>query len=119
MEQERDILENQNLRKMPFTVPEGYFAEMPERMKESVLRQEVKAPFMKRVTPYIALAASFLILVAGGTFFLRNTTPETPETATYYALNSTSSDEMTEEDIIAYLIWSGTSLEEYADYIGE
>jgi len=109
-------LDNKDLRKMPFTVPEGYFANMPEKMQDRVL---AKTPAKRRLVPYMALAASFLILLAAGTFLLRNGEKSETDIAGYYSEYTYTADDMTNEDIIAYLLWSGASVEEFGEYIEE
>lgn len=114
MKQTRDILDNQDLRNHPFSVPEGYFESMPERMKSATL---VKGHAQRRLATYMALAASFLILIAGGTFFLRNTDDATP--IELYSNHAYTADDMTEDDIIEYLLWSGANVEEFGEYLDE
>jgi len=100
---------------MPYSVPEGYFEVMPEKMKSAVLGKNVKA--QRRLVPYMALAASFLILLAAGTFLLRNKENSVP--AELYSDYAYTAEDMTNEDIIAYLLWSGASVEEFGEYLDE
>lgn len=112
------------LKKMPFSVPEGYFESFKAQMKPSVHPHSYT--LARRLMPYVAMAAMFLFLVTGGTFILRYTTPEedfTQEdfiafstgmtnTLYYEDMNQIAEAEIAEEDIIEYLIYSGISAEE-------
>ena len=76
-------------KQMPYSAPEGYFEGLQQRLTE--------IPASRRhfnLTPYLALAASFAILLAVGNFIL-----------------SRSAQSAQDEDmIIEYLIESGTTL---------
>ena len=118
-----DILKDPKLKETPFTVPEGYFS----TFKESVYLKEdsAKAPRQNRSSRYIAIAASFTLLLGVGLGALRglDKTDEYDDidfmvlsdmsAANYYDLLSYDDTELTEEDIIQYLIESGEDI----DYI--
>jgi len=113
-----NILENSELTKMTFTVPEGYFEQLSENVVMKAGRRDASTPVVKKLTPYLAMAATFLLLVAGGTFFLKHVTPEEPEvTAEYYSDNVGS--EITDEDILAYLIYTAAPFEDFSDLMDE
>ena len=122
MKENRDILDSAELRKMPFKVPEGYFEQLQQRSEEIASSDRKAAPtLLGRLAPYAALAASFLILVVGGTFVLRHSSSSKVEVdpAAYYEEMYASAGEMTEEDIVEYLIWSGASVEEFSDLLDQ
>ena len=127
MKQEKDILKDcQELKKMPFSVPEGYF----EAAKDSLRKPVTKTVGLwKRMVPYVAMAASFAIMVSVGTHFLEKTTSEnfvmTEEDYILFSdnmMNSISYEmeysnqlaeaEISDEDIINYLIYIGITPEE-------
>lgn len=122
-----DKLENKDLKKTPFTVPEGYFENLPARLAATAETPVVTV--RERLRPYLAIAATFLIMVTAGTLLLRTFTPSAeadmdyeaymdefivPQSdldATYYSENTTG-DELTVEDIAEYLIFCGVSVED-------
>ena len=63
---EMDILQRAELRKIPFDAPEGYFENLEERLREKTLQTKPsgKWDWVKVLKASLALAASFL-LVAG------------------------------------------------------
>lgn len=67
MKNEKDILQTnlEELRKSPCAAPEGYFDDFCVRPR--------KAGAIQRFSPYVALAATFLLVVVLGTAVLRNT----------------------------------------------
>ncbi|MCQ2144281.1 MAG: hypothetical protein MJY72_00910 [Bacteroidales bacterium] len=119
MEQKRDILDNRELRKMPYKVPEGYFAAKPEQMMAAV-RKKPRQTVVRRFAPYVAAAASFLLLIAGGTFLLDKPAQTLPE-ASYYSADAQFYNDISEEDMIAYLIHTGARVEEFefSDFFAE
>ncbi len=119
-------------RKTDISTPEGYFEDLQKRLG-AIPQQEVSpAPptAISRLAPYLAYAASLLILVAVGTFVLRKTAvPSTQEDPywEYYSYLSEALDpdgccEFTEvevvsnEDIVNYLLASHVSLEQLVSY---
>lgn len=124
----RNILDDARLHENPFTVPEGYFEQVRRDAKAIAGKETSSRPsFGKRVAPYIAIAASFAAIAAVGTAVLRGTSlagsvddetlfaeylvPVTePESVFYLSFND--ADELTDEEIVEYLIESGASLEE-------
>lgn len=124
---ERDILKDSadKLKKMPYDVPEGYFTLLGNNL-EKIAAPPKKSAY-KKFIPYAALAASFLLLVTIGTFFLKSVTPSdtltdedivvfariiptTDPMAIYYS-QETESESLTEDDIIEYLIYNDFPLE--------
>lgn len=122
-----------------YNVPEGYFEQLQKRL-EAIPSQhpEVKAPVVTvplwtRVRPYVALAACMLMAFVVGNFFLgRNQVPASDELALQdyymadlipvtnpYAIYDDAPMDLyvpessSEDDVLEYLISSGTSI----DYI--
>lgn len=80
----------------PYSSPEGYFESLQERLSEIPQRR-------RRVSwiPYLALAASFLILVAVGTMVMSRSARTWPS----------------ENEVVEYLIESGTTLAQLEDAV--
>lgn len=123
---DKDILkEFPHLKRMPYSVPEGYF----ETFKADVEARKAPSEGMfVKLSPYLAVAAAFLFLVTAGTFLLENTTPGQEFSQEDYLVFSdniintiamqieyeeqTAVAEIDDEDIINYLIDSGITAEE-------
>lgn len=116
-----DILHGCN--KMPYSVPEGYFESFSERL---AMRSARRSP-LRRLAPYLSLAAMFAVIALVGTAVLKRFSPAddmeeyekfmysefllmTEPEEIYYSYNSDMS-EISEEDIVNYLIHSGVSPE--------
>lgn len=127
-EKDRDILAAMpELKKMPYSVPEGYFDTF---MSQAVPYKEKEIGLIGRLMPYAAMAAVFVFLVTAGTFFLQRTSPAEEFThedflvfssgianSEYYeSMNQIADADLADEDIIAYLIYSGISAEEIELY---
>ena len=121
---ERDILaDNPRLKQQPFTAPEGYFEEIRSQMEPY---RPAQRNWTEKLVPLVSMAATFILLVAAGTFLLQRTTPSeefTQEDFLVYSSNVSRIDYYEEmdhiadagiadEDIIEYLIYSGVSAEE-------
>ena len=117
-------------RKSDISTPEGYFQDLQERLS-AIPRKQVApkaSSNIRRFTPYLAYAASLAIMVAVGTTILRKTaTPAVQEDPywDYYAYLSdaldpdgyyefTEVDDLSNEDIVNYLLASNVSLEQLA-----
>lgn len=109
---ERDILQNPSLKEMPFTTPDGYFAQLKTRVRISAGRQE--PPLWKKASPYIAIAASLVFLIAAAGFFFEKEGLQKKTQEESYVLAEAGS--MTEDDIIEYLISTGVEVEELEQY---
>lgn len=119
----RDILaENKDLRKQPYSVPEGYFDTFKSQMKPYEKQQVTLAA---RLAPYVSIAAVFVFLVTAGTLFLKKSTPYDELTqedflvfstamanTEYYEMDQIADAGLADEDIIEYLIYCGISAEE-------
>lgn len=125
MKEGNDILKDcPQLKEMPFAVPPGYFESFKIEAKKPMVR---KVSFMDRIAPYAAVAAMFIFLVTAGTLFLENSTPEYEMTEEDYVMFSDNmmntfayemeygsqmaSADISEEDIINYLIYTGVTAE--------
>lgn len=77
MEKNRlDILEDERMKRVPFTTPENYFESLEERIAEKVFPSEKKGWWIslaKILKPAAALAASFLIIAGLGWGVMRLT----------------------------------------------
>lgn len=122
----KDILNtlSSELKKTPYSVPEGYFASFGENLR--LIQTEDEKSFTFRLAPYISMAAAFLLIVSAGTFLLRNTVSSDYMTYEDYIVHSDmmisviyDEDEqnvdavadMNEDEIIEYLIYTGTTAE--------
>ena len=126
--------------KNTFKVPEGYFDSLQKRLETIpsehpvVQTPVVTVPFWNKVRPYVALAACMLMAFAVGNFFLgRNHIPADAEYAypDYYymadlipvtnpyaiyddaPMDLYVPESSSEDDVVEYLLSSGTSV----DYI--
>ena len=119
----KDILaERTELRKQPYSVPEGYFETFKSEMKPY---QEQKLTLTARLAPYVSMAAVFAFLVTAGTLFLKKSTPYDNLTqedflvfstamanTEYYEMDQIADAGLADEDIIEYLIYCGITPEE-------
>ena len=126
MKMEKDILDE--TRKPEFRVPDGYFDKLKARLEE-IPAKEVQVTMWQKIRPYLALAASFLIMLGVGTGILKMTTGlnVSDDDQFYYELGyadlipvtyadpslyeSEEADEISSEDIEDYLIATGVSIE--------
>ena len=126
-------------KKCPYGVPDNYFEDFQARMNINSARQEkdghvIPASRWMRVKPYIAMAASFLILVSLGGFILKSVTPHAEfseeELLAYefdivpqddmeeiYAWDEGETDEWSENEILAYLEESQLDLDLIYEYL--
>ncbi len=118
------------IRKNDIHVPEGYFENLQERLSaigQPNLRVE-KPGVVRRFIPYAAIAASMLIAVTVGNWILSHTAGIHTQDNMYenmlvaevlrtsdpdgYPMIDETAEDLTEEDIVNYLISSGISLEQ-------
>lgn len=121
----KDILED--LKKMPYTVPEGYFETFEERVRPWETENGNRG-WPAKVTPYLSMAAMFAIIVAVGSAIITSAGQDAGSSeyedylycnlirpsgslTAYYSYDE-DTYELSEEDIIQYLIYSGTDTEE-------
>jgi len=112
--------------KVQLSVPDGYFDSLKDRLND------IPAAGRKfSFTPYLSLAASFVVLFIAGSLLLNLTAgrteiddeqafqetfvaeiiPVTEQYETMMLLSDAEEEEISEDDIINYLIESGTSME--------
>jgi hypothetical protein len=123
-EMKRDILsENPQLRKQAYTAPDGYFEEFRSQINPY---REAQQKWTEKLVPFVSMAATFILMVTAGTFFLQRTTPSEEFTQEDFLVFSSEVSRMdyyeemdhiadagiADEDIVEYLIYSGVSAEE-------
>ena len=125
MKKENDILKDcMELKQMPYKVPEGYFESFKA---EAVIPAVRKLSFWNRMAPYAAMAAVFVFLVTAGTLLLEKSGPQYQMTEEDYLMFSDNmmtsiayemefgdqlaDAQISEEDIINYLIYTGVPVE--------
>lgn len=131
-EKEMNFLESDNMRQMPFDVPAGYFESLQTRLEAipaaHPTERRVFVPLWQKISPYLALAACFLSIVFVGNFFLSKQSVGsedaslqayqqfiyadlTPVTNPYVVFDDEDyyTETADEDDIVNYLISSGTS----------
>ena len=115
-------------------LPEGYFENLQVRLSEIPARP-ARVSTVRRLAPYVAVAASFLVIVMIGNFVLgRTAAPAEDDTWTYvsyladaldpdggvpmdmvdYYLPEEENDGLSAEDIMNYLLADGISVEHLA-----
>lgn len=112
-------------------VPEGYFDSLKTRLVSIPSQGSSRSGVLLRLKPYLALAACFVVAAVIGHAVLKSTAgggesemdysdlvyselmPVTQSDA-LYIITETERDEVSEEDIINYLIESGVSSEQLA-----
>ena len=126
MKKEKDILTDcPELKLVPFTVPDGYFETFKSEASKPMVR---KIDFRTRIAPYAAMAAVFIFMVTAGTFLLERSIPEYHMTEEDYIMfsdnfmtsiayemeygSAIAEAELSEEDIINYLIYTGVTAEQ-------
>lgn len=122
---DNDILASRNeLKNMPYSVPEGYFDSFKAGM--SMSRRQERPARWRGVVPYIAVAASLTLLLTLGVTLSGSLEKEdiTPEdyilfsdnlinTSVYEAsaYDQTAEAELEDEEIVEYLIYAGVTPE--------
>lgn len=122
-----------------FIVPEGYFEQLQTRL-EAIPAQQRKvtaAPFMRRIAPYAAAAACLLGAFFVGNHFIGSVKPQyeglsaqdfyyadiIPVTDPYAIYEDAAAydgmQQVTNEDVIEYLLSSGTSVDYIAYLLNE
>ena len=123
-------------RRNDIKLPEGYFENLEVRLSEIPARP-ARVSTVRRLAPYVAVAASFLVIVMIGNFVLgRTAAPAEDDTWTYvsyladaldpdggvpmdmvdYYLPAEENDGLSAEDIMNYLLADGVSVE-YLAYL--
>ncbi len=126
METEKDIFEK--IGKPSYGVPDGYFDSLKARLGSIAEEKAVAPGTWMRVRPYLAMAAGFAAILVIGNAILRNTvsrqsTDQSLNENTYADMIAVTHPEalmnvmeydhetLSDEDIINYLIESGTEME--------
>ena len=117
MESRKDILKDSRIKENAFTVPEGYFETLPSQLEAK--REKVgKTSLTGRLVPYLAIAASFAIIAVTGTAVLRKTVTPAAEEISFESYYAQLADEnLSEDDIVSYLLCSGISAEDISEFI--
>ena len=102
---EQDILQEPKLRETPFNAPENYFSKLNENLKG--IPKQSKVVTMKHWTTLAAVAAGFALLITAGGMFLK-----WPDR---HIASFAEAHEITNEDIIEYLIYTGVEVEDLED----
>lgn len=127
MDRKFDILNDRpELKKNPYSVPEGYFEAAKSRMRQQ--ESVVPLSLWRRLSPYAAMAAVFILMVSAGTLFLEKTSPQEDMTIEDYLVFSEdlmntleyeqnygsqiADAETSKDDLINYLIYIGVTPEE-------
>ncbi len=121
----RDILaEMPELKRMPYSTPEGYFEDFRQQMKPSGRRFR-----WNRTASFVSIAASVAVFVTAGLLLFRSSPADDEFTyedflvfsnsgidLEYYDYSDQYADAEIANDIIDYLIYSGISAEELEHY---
>lgn len=123
-----DILKDRReLKQMPFSVPEGYFDEMRDKVKMTARPAEMERHTYKGTILKISVAAILAAVVTIGLMMFQKTEVEDPFTEEDYIVFSdcmtstiyevdidmyADAYAMTEDDILEYLIYSDYTIEE-------
>ena len=108
----------------PITVPDGYFQNLEQRLQQ-IPREGMQPRGVRRLAPYVAYAASLLLLVAVGSVVLRpgaKTEDEGWDYVSYLAqsldpdglVELKEAEEPSDEDIRSFLLASNISVEQLA-----
>ena len=96
--------------KNAYTTPDGYFEDLQQRLRAipqaHPATERPLAP-LRRMSPYLALAAAITAVVVAGTAVLRHTATPSLEAETV---------QLTDDDLVNYLIADGLSLE-HIEYV--
>jgi hypothetical protein len=113
-------------RKNPISVPDGYFQDLQVRLSQIPAQEEAAAPRgVRRLAPYVAYAASLLVLATVGNFIFRSAAAKEDNGWDYVSYLALSLDpdglvelkeaeEATEDDIRSFLLASNVSVEQLA-----
>lgn len=107
--EEKDILQDTRLKEPPFSMPEGYLSSLETKLKSIPQQGAEKVTVWKKVTPHIAMAAMFALIMAAGGFFLGRSWTQKGITEQY-------AEAVTEDDIVEYLIYTGVEVDELELY---
>ena len=129
-EDNKDILQNNELKKTPYSVPEGYFDKFKAQARTYTEPKYVPVNLRSRLAPYVGIAAMFLFILVLGKIFVKPTDVVTSDSAAaeisvidegyedylvfsdmdvYLSDTGIEPDELSDEDIIEYLIYIGAT----------
>ena len=121
-----DILNtlSSELRKMPYCVPEGYFDTLKQDLQRTGRTHSAEKRIRSRVASYASIAAAAAILATSGIMLMKNFMTHEDMTYEDYLVHSGAminedyqdeitvvENEINEEDIIEYLIYTGVTAE--------
>jgi hypothetical protein len=130
IENNKDILQNSELKKIPYSVPEGYFDKFKAQARTYTEPKYVPVNLRSRLAPYVGIAAMFLFILVLGKIFVRPdiTAPAGADVKdiavmtddyedylvfsdmdVYLSDAGIEPDELSDEDIIEYLIYIGAT----------
>ena len=130
MENEKDILQEPKLKKMPYSIPEGYFEKMKAEARKCTEPAPVHISIWTRLAPYAGIAAMFLFILTLGKLFVGQKAADTAGTLTedistyedylvfsdipdvYLNEPETEAEGIADEDIIEDLIYIGATVED-------
>ena len=112
------------LRKMPYCVPEGYFDTLKQDLQRTGRTHSVERRLRNRVASYASIAAAAAIMATSGIMLMKNILAHEDMTYEDYLVHSEAiigeeyqdeitviENEVNEEDIIEYLIYTGVTAE--------
>ncbi len=129
-EDNKDILQNNELKKTPYSIPEGYFDKFKAQARTYTEPKYVPVNLRSRLAPYVGIAAMFLFILVLGKIFVKPTDVVTSDSAAaeisvidegyedylvfsdldvYLSDAGIEPDELSDEDIIEYLIYIGAT----------
>lgn len=121
-----DILNtlSSEFRKMPYCVPEGYFDTLKQDLQRTGRTHSVERRLRNRVASYASIAAAAAIMATSGIMLMKNILTHEDMTYEDYLVHSEAiigeeyqdeitviENEVNEEDIIEYLIYTGVTAE--------
>ena len=127
---EKDILQEPKLKKMPYSIPEGYFEKMKAEARKCTKPAPMHISIWTRLAPYAGIAAMFLFILTLGKLFVGQQDADTAGTLTedistyedylvfsdmpdiYLNEPETEEEGIADEDIIEYLIYIGATIED-------
>ena len=127
---EKDILQEPKLKKMPYSIPEGYFEKMKAEARKCTEPAPMHISIWTRLAPYAGIAAMFLFILTLGKLFVGQQDADTAGTLTedistyedylvfsdipdvYLNEPETEAEGIADEDIIEYLIYIGATIED-------
>lgn len=132
------LLSKKAMTKNSHTTPEGYFDSLKTRLSRIPQEQDVRVSLWQKVSPHLAIAAAFIAIVTAGTAILKTFTStgqdSQEELYNQYILSDlvlrssndlyqedvfdfddSDSEEVSQEDLVNYLIESGLTVENIED----